>query len=75
MKIRIDPKQLFLSGKGHTDIREYLLVFMDEETMLAIQEEIGFDYEDIEMIINHVGISVLISKLPDAIEVEVLDEE
>lgn len=75
MKVRIDPKQLFLSGEGYTDIRKYLFVSMDEEIMLDMQEEIGFDYDDIELIINHAGISTLISKLPNSIEVEVLDEE
>lgn len=74
MKVRIDPKQLFLSGEGHTDIRKYLLVSMDEEIMLDMQEEVGFDYDDIELIINHASISTLISKLPNSIEVEVLDE-
>lgn len=70
MKLRIDPKQLFLSGKGNIDIRKYLLVTIDDDTMIDIQAETGLEYSDIGFILNHAGISVLISQLPDTIEVE-----
>lgn len=73
MKVRIDPKQLFLNGQGHTDIRKYMLITTDEDTMLDVQEETGLDYDEIEFVLNHVSISVLISQLPDTIEVETED--
>lgn len=73
MKVRIDPKQLFLSGEGYTDVRKYMLITTDEDTMLDVQDEIGLDYEEIEFVLNHAAISVLISHLPDTIEVETED--
>lgn len=73
MKVRIDPKQLFLNGQGHTDIRKYMLITIDDDTMIDIQEETGLDYDEIEFVLNHAGISVLISQLPDVIEVETED--
>lgn len=73
MKVRIDPKQLFLNGQGHTDIRKYILITTDEDTMLDVQDETGLDYDEIEFVLNHASISVLISQLPDTIEVETED--
>ena len=73
MKVNIDPKKLFLSGQGHTDIRKYMLITIDDDTMLDIQEETGLDYDEIEFVLNQAGISVLISKLPEVIEIEVED--
>lgn len=70
MKLRIDPKQLFLNGQGHTDIRKYLLVTIDDDIKIDIQAEIGLDYDEIDFVLNHADISVLISKLPDTIEIE-----
>lgn len=73
MKVKINPKKLFMSGQGQVDIRKYMLITTDEDTMLDIQEETGLDYDDIEFVLNQAGISVLISKLPDTIEIEVED--
>ena len=73
MKVKINPKKLFMSGQGHTDIRKYLLVTIDDDTMIDIEEETGLDYDEIEFVLNHAGISVLISKLPDTVEIEVED--
>ncbi len=73
MKVRIDPKQLFLNGQGHTDIRKYMLITTDEDTMLDVQDETGLDYDEIEFVLNNAGISVLISRLPETIEVETED--
>lgn len=70
MKVRIDPKQLFLNGQGYTDIRKYMLVTIDDDTMIDIQDTTGLDYDEIEFVLIHAGISVLISQLPDTIEVE-----
>ena len=73
MKLRIDPKQLFLNGQGHTDIRKYLLVTIDDDIKIDIQAEIGLDYDEIDFVLNNADISVLISKLPDTIEIEMED--
>ena len=70
MRVRIDPKQLFLNGQGQVDIRKYMLITIDDDTMLDVQDEIGLEYEEIEFVLNHAAISVLISHLPDIIEVE-----
>lgn len=68
MKVRIDPKQLFLNGE--INIRKHMLATMDDDTMIFVQDITGLDYYEIEYVLNHAGISVLISQLPDTIEVE-----
>ena len=75
MKVKIDPKQLFLSGQGSLDIRKCMLATIDDDTMVRIQDVTGLDYYEIEYVLSHADISVLISQLPNSIEVEVLDEE
>lgn len=74
MRVRIDPKQLFLNGQGQVDIRKYMLITIDDDTMLDVQDEIGLDYDEIDFVLNHADISVLISHLPDTIEVEMEEQ-
>lgn len=73
MKVRINPKQLFLNGPESIDIRKYMLATIDDDTMIGIQDVTGLDYDEIEFVLNHASISVLISQLPDTIEVETED--
>ena len=73
MKVRIDPKQLFLNEQGQVDIRKYMLVTMDDDTMISVQDFTGLNYNEIEYVLNEAAISVLISQLPDTIEVETED--
>ena len=70
MKVRIDPKKLFLSGPGSIDIRKCMLATIDDDTMIGIQDVTGLDYYEIEYVLSHADISVLISQLPDFIEIE-----
>lgn len=74
MKVKINPKKLFMSGQGQVDIRKYMLITTDEDTMLDVQEATGLDYDEIEFVLNQAGISVLISKLPEVIEIEVEED-
>ena len=71
MKVRIDPKQLFLNGE--INIRKHMLATMDDDTMIFVQDITGLDYYEIEYVLSHADISVLISQLPDFIEIEAED--
>lgn len=73
MKVRIDPKKLFLSGPESIDIRKYMLATIDDDTMISIQDVTGLDYYQIEYVLSRADISVLISQLPDFIEIETED--
>lgn len=73
MKVRIDPKQLFLNEQCQVDIRKYMLATMDDDTMISVQDFTGLNYNEIEYVLNEAAISVLISQLPDTIEVETED--
>lgn len=73
MKVRIDPKKLFSSGEGNIDIRKCMLATIDDDTMIGIQDVTGLDWYEIEYVLSHADISVLISQLPDFIEIETED--
>lgn len=73
MKVRIDPKKLFSSGQGSIDIRKCMLATIDDDTMIRIQDVTGLDWYEIEYVLSHADISVLISQLPDFIEIETED--
>lgn len=55
---------------GKNDIRKYCHVDMMDGEKEELSEELGVDYDDIEMVLSRATIFVRIDSLPEEIEVE-----
>ncbi|MDK7716048.1 hypothetical protein [Aerococcus urinae] len=74
MKVKINPRQLFMSGPGVIDLRKYCEVDMDDDKREYLVEWDDYEYSDISYILGEASIYVSLDRLPKFIEVETKDD-